>query len=174
MTTQPEIRKKSFSPRRAGAWVGGLFLIFIGLLILANQLIDIPGFDNLFLPILSLIFIVWGLASREGGLLIPGGILAGISTGIYLMSGPYAHLEEPGQPGVFLIRFGAGWVLITVLSIFTGQIQWWALFPGFILGAIGGGLLAGGIWITVLEWVGKLWPVALILAGVWIVFKRKA
>ncbi len=89
------------------------------------------------------------------------------------MSGPYANLDETGQAGVFLLGFAAGWVLITVLSIFTGQIQWWALIPGIILAFIGGGLLAGGIWITILEWVGKLWPAALVLAGAWIIFKRR-
>ncbi|MFN2164310.1 MAG: hypothetical protein ACK2UN_19750, partial [Candidatus Promineifilaceae bacterium] len=75
---------------RRGQWVGGLFLIGLGLLFLLNQFTDLPGLENVaiyFVLVLGIIFLAWGVLSREAGLMVPGGILTGIGLGIALVAG---------------------------------------------------------------------------------------
>ena len=151
---------------------GGIALILIGLLILAAQLFDLPSMGQLFLPALGLIFIVWGIFSRSGGLLIPGGILTGIGTGVYLMQ--TLPLQDAGHAGVFMLSFGGGFALISLLSaVFTPDKHWWALIPGSIMAAIGAALLIGGTALQVLEVLGTYWPVVLILVGAYLLLKRR-
>lgn len=152
--------------------ISGLILILLGGLFLLDQFIQIPAMGNLFLPGLGLVFLVWGIVTRSSGLLVPGGILTGIGAGVYLMNA--LPLEGDAEPGVFLLSFGGGFILITLLSaIFTRETHWWALIPGGILAAIGGALYMGGAALDVLQLIGKFWPVALILVGVWVIFRRR-
>lgn len=154
--------------------IGGIALLTIGLLALVAQVVDLGMLGLLILPALSLIFLAWGISTREAGLLIPGGILAGIGVGVLLMTGTaLGELSETAGPGVFLVAFGAGWALITLVSaLFTDETVWWALIPGGILAAIGGALVVGGPALTLLELVGRLWPLALVAAGLYLLFRR--
>lgn len=153
-------------------WVSGAALIVLGLVLLANQFFDIPNADQLVLPGLGLIFLIWGLATRNSGLLIPGGILTGIGVGVYLQDA--FTWGGQGDEGIFLISFGAGFALITLLSsAFTKDRHQWALIPGGILALIGVALLVGGFMIDALELVGKFWPVILIVAGLTMIFRRR-
>jgi uncharacterized protein (DUF486 family) len=70
--------------------VGGIILLGIGLFFLVNQFVNF-NFGDLgmfFLPLLGAMFLVWGIVTREGGLMIPGGILSGIGWGAYAVAGP--------------------------------------------------------------------------------------
>lgn len=155
---------------RNGALVGGFVLVLIGLLALAGQFL--PGFGGELLgtliPLgLGLLFLLAGIVSREVGWLIPGGILTGVGMGIAMIAGPLAGLFPAADDGgVFLLVFAGGWVLITLLSaIFTDETHWWPLIPGGIIGFVGLTVLFGGVFETVLTWIGYLWPVALIAGG---------
>lgn len=154
--------------------VGGIALIALGLIALAAQFIDFGETAGLLIvPGLGVIFLLWGLLARQSAFLIPGGILGGIGLGILLITGPYEIANEELQGGVFMLAFAFGWFLIPILStIFTGDNHWWALIPGGIMALIGGGLLFGGAALTVLEYLGKLWPVFLILAGLYLILRR--
>lgn len=165
--------KNTSPPLRRNRVLSGLVLILLGGVFLVAQFVEIPSLGKLILPGLGLLFLFWGIAVREGGLLIPGGILSGIGMGVYLMEA--LPLEGEAEPGVFLLSFGGGFVLITLLSaLFTRETQWWALIPGGILAAIGGALYMGGAALDALELAGRFWPVALILAGLWLIFRRRA
>lgn len=83
-TLPPEPRKHA---------TADIILILIGLLILAGEFIQSETIGLLFLPILSLIFLAWGLLNRSIGLLIPGGILLGIGLGAYLIEGAGLHFD---------------------------------------------------------------------------------
>ncbi len=169
MTTENNLK---LPHARRNRLISGLVMILLGGLFLVDQFVEIPSMGNLFLPGLGLIFLVWGMITRTGGLLIPGGILTGIGTGVYLMD--VLPLEGEQEPGIFLLSFGAGFALITLLSlVFSDEKHWWALIPGGILATIGGALYMGGAAMDVLELVGKFWPVALILVGVYIIFRRR-
>jgi hypothetical protein len=150
-------------------------LILIGLITFLSQIIDVPRIEWLILPALALIFLAWGLIVREIGLLIPGGILAGVALGTYLITGPFEELVEENQAGVFLVAFSAGWALISLLSPLTRQrFQWWPLIPGGIIGMVGLALLQGGAAVRILEIVGYGWPLILIGVGLYLLIKRKA
>lgn len=153
--------------------VGGLILIGIGVLALLAQTVDFiswEAFGIYFVLMLGLVFIVWGLLSREAGLIIPGGILSGIGAGIaVLVNGWVPAGWEDG--GVFLILFGLGWLLITVLTaVFTPEPQWWALIPGGIIGFVGLAVLFGGVFMKALAAVSVLWPLALIVLGLFVLW----
>ncbi len=157
-----------------GRIFAGILLIAVGLLALAAIFFDISAtLGLLILPGMGLAFVVWGLLSRESGLLIPGGILSGIGVGTLLITGPFQNSSGEVQGGIFMLAFAAGWFLIPILSqISTGDNHWWALIPGALMAIIGGGLLFGGVAFAVLQFLGRIWPVFLILGGLFLLLKR--
>jgi hypothetical protein len=163
---------ESTSSRNAA--IAGVAIIALGLVALASQLGVPQALGFLIPPALAGIFLAWGLLSRTFGLIIPGGILSGVSLGIFLTQGPFAGVAEPVTGGVFLLAFSLGWVLIALLSPYTaGSFQWWPLVPAAILAAIGALLLAGASGLAVLNAFGLIWPVALIVAGAIVLIRRK-
>jgi hypothetical protein len=157
--------------------VGGLILIGIGLYLLAAQFFRAQWMGLTILPVLSAIFIVAGLLTRNPGLLVPGGILGGIGLGTYFTS--VVLIDSPGvlMGAAFLLSFAAGWALITVLSLLIGKLQLWPLIPGGIIAAVGLALLAGNTGLQLLEFVGRWWPLALVAGGLvmlWRGFRRQS
>jgi hypothetical protein len=71
-----------------------------------------------------------------------------------------------------MLSFALGWLLVTVLTaVFTSETHWWALIPAAIMGLIGGTVLVGGLFETILSLLGDFWPVALIILGAWILIQ---
>ncbi len=152
----------------------GVMLIAIGLLVFLSQIVDVPQVELLILPGLALIFLLWGLLTREVGLMIPGGILAGIALGVYLIAGPYAGQIEENQGGIFLLAFSAGWALISLLSLISKQgFQWWPLIPGGIIGLVGLAVMRGGAAMQLLEILGYAWPLVLVAVGAYRLLRRR-
>ena len=155
---------------------GGLILISIGVIALLVQVVDFIPWENFgvsFVLLLGLIFLAWGILSREAGLMIPGGILSGIGLGIVLLVN---NLVPAGieKGGIFLIVFALGWVLIALLSaLLTNDPQWWALIPGGIIGFVGLAVSFGGFFINVLATVSQFWPVILIAIGLYILWQAR-
>jgi hypothetical protein len=159
--------------KRESGWLGGLLLIAIGLFFLLNQFVDLPWLSNLgsFIVLgLGLFFLISGAVSRQDALMIPGGILTGIGLGIVLITGSFVSQGEDSG-GVFIGAFALGWVLITVFSaLFTDKTHWWALIPAAIMGLISAALLLQGPFDVALEWLGKLWPLLLIVGGIVVLY----
>lgn len=156
------------------AVAGGIALIALGAVALLAQLNVVASAGILIVPMLAIIFLAWGLLTRSFGLVIPGGILAGIGLGIVLVENASAWNEET-TGGLFLLCFAAGWLLISLLSLLTSSgFQWWPLIPSGILAAVGGLLIAGDAGLKVLQVAGYAWPLALVAAGVWVLIKRRA
>ncbi|MCB9116341.1 MAG: hypothetical protein KIT77_28875 [Caldilinea sp.] len=150
---------------------GGAVLILLGIALLIGPLTGWQ-FTWLALPTLAVIFLAWGLIMRTFGLLIPGGILAGIALGTWLMQTRPGLLDGPDNGGIFLLCFAAGWGLITLLSPLTeGGFRWWPLIPGGIMAVIGTALLADQL--QMLAWLNIAGPLLLIGLGVWIIFRRR-
>jgi len=161
---------KQVEKKRDGL-VGGLILIIIGFIALANQFIDFDSLPNLGLfivPGIGALLLLMGIFTRDAGPIIPGGILSGIGLGSLLIAGPFdGFLSTQNEGGIFLLSFALGWVSITVLTaVFTRKTYWWPLIPAVIMGLIGGTVLVGGVFETALTLFGKLWPIALIALGV--------
>jgi len=167
----------SLTTARRNQLLGGLMMIGLGFVFLAAQFTEMETIGAYILPGLAVIFLAWGLLTRNPGLLVPGGILSGIALGAYLVSGPFNDMADQTQGGYFLLAFAAGWALITVLSLLIGQRQMWPLIPGGIMLVIGGALVAGGNALELFLSLLRLWPLALIAGGLlnlWKVFRRNA
>lgn len=173
MTTNTQIQSNETHRAKRG-WVGGVILILVGGLALLSQFVNFD--ERIVLVSLSAIFLAWGVLTRKTGLVIPGGILSGVTLGSYLVEGPFAHMDEPKQGGLFLLGFAAGWFLITLVSFYTNanhRPSLWPLIPGGIIGMVGGLMVAGGQAMKVLELLGQGWPVILIAVGLYMIFRRK-
>ncbi len=152
---------------------GPLLLIGLGALFLLEQVF---GFGWLVLPVLAASFLTLGIATRQAGWLIPGGILGGLSLGIALTDGPFrvAGAGSEARGGLFLLAFALGWASISLLSkLFTREPQTWALIPGGIMALIGLAVLADQPGLQVLRVLGTLWPVGLIAAGVYLLYRSR-
>lgn len=162
---------------RRGALFGGLILVFVGLIALLSQFLDLDGglWGTFIVLGLGLAFIVAGIVTREFGFFVPGGILSGIGAGIALLAGPWQNAFAVDEGGLFMLAFAGGWFLIPILGlIFTRQFHWWPFIPGGIIGLVGLAIIYGGALWTVLQWLGYLWPVVLIGVGVYILYKAFA
>jgi hypothetical protein len=174
-TTNREIQKKAFP-------FGGILLVIAGLFLLLNQFVEINLSGGIFFGALGLFFILWGATTRNAGLLIPGGIITGLSMGIFLVE-DVTVVPEHYQGGVFVIALAAGFVLITLLTrIFTREAHWWALIVAGLLSLVGSGIIIiempdAGLLQQVVEAVFTasqyLWPLVLVGLGLWIIFKKR-
>ncbi|MCO6452921.1 MAG: hypothetical protein J5I90_19210 [Caldilineales bacterium] len=174
MSTQMSPKPGAVHDSRNGI-IAGVVLIVIGALLIVAQF---GRFEDigLLIPLgLGIVFLAWGLITRTFGLIIPGGILAGIGFGAALTEMTALNLPAENADSVILLSFAAGWFLIALLSKRTaGRWHWWPLIPGGILGAVGVLLLAGESGLQVLIWLGYLWPLALIGAGIYLVYRFAA
>ena len=158
-----------------GRIVAGIALIAIGLLALLAQLTNWSILGWMVLPTLALIFLAWGILTRNFGLIIPGGILGGLGLGVFTMVGPMSGLFAGLQPGVFMLCFAAGWGLITLLSPITSdRVQWWPLIPGAVMGLVGLFLLGGRFTWAIMQLMGYAWALILIGVGAYLLLRRKA
>ncbi len=152
-------------------WIAGVALILMGLLLLAASFFA----QGLWVLLgLGALFIAWGLAVREPGLLIPGGVLLGVGGGIWMTQWPAVAGNDRLEGAVFMLAFGAGWCLISLLAAALGCRMLWPLIPGGVFFAIGLPLLVGGAALTALAWAGKLWPLIFVALGVYILWKQHA
>ncbi|MFQ5419520.1 MAG: hypothetical protein ACE5EY_04050 [Anaerolineae bacterium] len=152
-------------------WVMGAVLVLVGLVTLVGRFVEINGdfWGLLFLPALGAGFLLWGVLSRKAGLIIPGNILSGGGLGSFLVALPFAD-SGIDDGGIFMLAFALGWVAITVLTaVFTKETHWWPLIPGGIMAVIGLGILFGGVFLSILTFMGKIWPVFLILMGIFVI-----
>jgi hypothetical protein len=147
----------------------GLALVVIGLILLVGQMADSALIGVLIVPAIALVFIGWGIATREVGFLIPGGILAGIGIGTVALvyDWPFGAMSGDSEGGIFLLIFALGWASITLMSaLFTDRVHWWPLIPSAVFATIGAALIIGGTAMEALVLIGYLWPFLLVLLGV--------
>ncbi len=117
--------------------------------------------------LLGVIFTGWSIVAKEWGLLVPGGILTGVGTGILLTRS--TDLSRAGESGAFLLSFAGGWLLITLLSaaVFKRRVLW-PLIPGFVMAAMGTADLAGSEFRQFLRLAQDFWPWALLVLAAWL------
>ena len=164
---------QSPAPRKGrGGLVWGAILISIGVFALIQQLTHLKT-DMYLLVFMGFIFLLSGILSRRYGLLIPGGILAGLGVGTLLVEGPFKYLSDQPSSGVFMLAFAAGWLLITLAALLIQRVILWPLIPGAFLGLFGIVLLAGQTGMRALELFGQGWPIILIAIGLYLVLRRR-
>ncbi len=170
-------------PEKRNLPFGGILLILIGLFALLDQFITIEITGGIFLGALGLFFILWGASQHQAGLLIPGGILTGLSVGVFLFEDSSLAIAEYYEGGIFLLSLALGFALITLLTrLFAGKAHWWALIVSGILALIAGGVIVleqpkGGALrqavAAIFNASAYIWPVALVLVGLWLIFRRR-
>jgi hypothetical protein len=168
---------KTVETKERNPMIGGLILVAIGVLaLLASWMPETFGssLPMLILGGLGLIFIIAGIATRESGFFIPGGILSGLGLSMAFGAGPLSAYAGSNSGATFLLAFAAGWLLIPILSvIFTHERHLWALIPAAIIGLTGLAVANGGRWLEAFEWLGRLWPLALIAGGIYALYRAR-
>jgi hypothetical protein len=163
------------APDRRGRAVAGVALIIIGLLVLATQVLQSAQLALMIPAALGVIFLAWGLITRNFGLTIPGCILLGVGVGTYLTVNPPSVLEGMNQGGVFMLAFAGGWVLMALLSPLTRSgFQWWPLIPAAVMAVVGIALLRGGAAMQLMQVMGYAWPLILVAIGAYLLLKRRS
>jgi len=137
----------------------GILLVVIGLLLLGANWFQATG--AVALGALAAAFLVAYAGSRRYGLLIPGMILGGLAIGVGLQEAGYDGTDG----GFVVLGLAAGFIGIYVVdAMVRGPAAWWPLIPGGILGVVGAIQVAEGT--AAAAQIARLWPVALIAAGV--------
>jgi hypothetical protein len=165
--------KERVSEKRTGLF-WGLVMVVIGLVILGTQFLNLGAFWGqigvFILPVLGVIFLAWGIFNRVAGFIIPGSILSGLGTGVVLTS--QNIVTGDAGDGTFMLSFAVGFLMIAPLTwAFTDEKHWWSLIPGSIFALVGLTVMYGGVFEQTLILLGQLWPVALILGGIYVIYR---
>ena len=159
---------------RGIAW--GPVLIGLGVAFLFLRLLMPTGA----IPLLFLgtVFTAASFGRGLRGFLIPGGILLGLGGGV-IAAAILSHLSGALGGAAVVGGLGAGFWAIHLIekmrNPFGGDFGW-ARIPGTILLAIAGLLAFLGtisVGFKVLGLLFSLWPVLLIVGGLWLVFGRR-
>lgn len=122
----------------------------------------------------ALPLLVWGLAERMLGLIIPGSLLLGIGPGLYHAWGLARASNGLVSTGIMLVWFALGWFLILVFTRMIRQkVAWWPLIPGGILAMVGCGLYIGGDPSNALGFIGNTGSIGLMIFGLYLLLMRK-
>lgn len=146
--------------RRDRRIVAGVVLIVVGAGMLVLQVFEGIG-EGGWLLFVGVLLIAGYLYKRAYGLLVAGGIVAGIGLG---QVGERVFATGAGMGSIGL---GLGFAAIYVIDrIYRGPTAWWPLIPGGIL-LVSGLSSLGGPFVGVTDYV---WPTLLIVLGLALVF----
>jgi hypothetical protein len=169
---EAERRRKNID---RGVW--GAMLVVLGLMALAANIWNSALIGTLVLPVLGVMFIVWGFLQRSGGLMIPGGILTGLGLGTLAQQTLLVTANGEVRGGIVVLGLALGFLVIMPLSqAAEGHFHWWPSIPGGILLVVALAILAGPGGVGVLQVLGTLWPVALIVVGaylLWMLYRSR-
>jgi hypothetical protein len=162
---------------RAGKGIGkrrawGVVLLVVASLALLNRYLPTRS-EFLVLPLLGLGFTTWSVLARVPGLLVPGGVLFGVGSGIWAQR--FYGLGGGSNSGqaLFLLCLAVGFLLITLFSlIFFRSRVLWPLWPASFIGLAGALRLMGASWQEYLWRVLPYWPFALLVIGLLLVLYR--
>ncbi|HEX6199312.1 MAG TPA: hypothetical protein VF150_03530 [Thermoanaerobaculia bacterium] len=136
----------------------GAVLIAVGLAFYVLQRVEGLG-GEIVLGVLGLAFLVGYLWRRAYPLLVPAGLLLGLTAGIYL-----DDVLAPRVEGV-LLGLGCGFLFIWLVSlVYERRNVWWPLFPGAALV-----LFSFPVTKAWAERLFENWPLLLVAVGVLLV-----
>ena len=142
--------------RRRRIW--GVVLLGVAALALLERHTALRPGDAMPL-LLGVTFLGWSIAARSVGLLIPGGILTGIGSGILVQK----WLGAGPRDGVFLLCFAAGWVLIPLVAgVVMKRRVLWPMIPATVMTLTGLGQLNYPGLANFWREIRDLWPYGLI------------
>jgi hypothetical protein len=151
--------------KRAGV-VGGIILILLGILFLANEIFP-QVFDFWEWPFIIValggVFLIWAALGGVGGLAVPGSILAGIGGILY-----YQNLTGDWESWSYIWALIPGFVGVGIIlgGIIDGKFKG-ALSSGLVMILISAMLLfAFGAAFGLDPRITKYWPLLLIILGI--------
>ena len=158
----PPVPEEDSGPTLAGQVAAGLALIVLGAGLLALERTG-GSPDHLFLILVGGVFAAGYFYKKAFGLLIPGGILIGLGSGL-AYEDLYSSWHVDAESALF--GLGVGFLLIYVVSLLYERVnRWWPLIPGAVL------VIAG---FPEWEWADQIldfWPVAVMAIGLFLLFR---
>jgi putative adhesin len=158
---------------RGSALSGGflpLALITLGVAFLLGNLVPERARGGLFIFGLGAAFLIGRLTTGRYGYATPAGVLMAI--GAYLSLQHTFGTSGAPSAGEFFVLLGLGFAVAYLAGMRPSAV--WPLFPAAIL--VGLGLVLIGVsWLgplASLSWIVAYWPVALILIGIWVIFRE--
>ncbi|MDH4334516.1 MAG: hypothetical protein OEW24_04545 [Chloroflexota bacterium] len=162
-------RSKEVRVEGNNRYVLALILIVVGIGGLASQVFkpttDIGGWIVLIIGVGLLGAFAY---TRTYGLLVPGGIMTGLGTGI-ILSESLTFATDEAASGAIVLGLGLGFLSIWVIGaiVRVAQHHFWPLIPGGILAVVGGALLIGDDAVAVLDY----WYVGIIVIGLFVLWR---
>jgi hypothetical protein len=147
----------------------GVVLLLLGAFFLLSRTFNFSG-PGVTLSLIGTIFLVLSALRGMRGPLLPGGILLGLGAG-FLLRTPLESVFP--RWATIVLGLGAGFLLVALLDRISGRSgrRPSPLVPGVILVAVAliGALAQYTPVVDVLSQVQRLWPWALVLAGLLLV-----
>ena len=151
---------------RKASIVGGVILILMGILFLANEIA--PQFFNFWewpalIIGLGVLFFIWAIISGAGGLAVPGAILAGIG-GLFYYQNMTGNWESWTYVWTIIPAFvGLGVIISGIINKDFKD----AFSAGLILILISSGLFfAFGSRFGLPDYITDYWPLTLVVLGI--------
>jgi hypothetical protein len=146
-----------------------LVLITLGVVFLLGNLIPDRARGGLIVFGLGIAFMVGRLTTGRYGYAVPAGLL--MAVGAYIGIQELQLLARTSGPGLFFVLLGLGFVLIYLIGSRRSAI--WPLFPALILLGVGFVIFGARVLAPLTSFTGivSFWPVALVLFGVWLIFR---
>jgi pimeloyl-ACP methyl ester carboxylesterase len=111
-------------------------------------------------------------STRSPVLAIVGSLVAGAALAVALIFTLASGGSEPLVTGSVLFAFGLGWGLMGFLSArFSAHPQPWTAVPAAVLGSIGIGLMVFQPSPAIMDFLGWVWPLAIVGLAIWIVIQ---
>ena len=149
--------------------VAGIVLIATGIFAFIAIFTSADLLGLLFVPALGVVFLAWGMVSRHARPLVPGGILLGIGVGVLIAN---LFSDKTIHTGIILLCMALGFIIITPLSrMYTIKTERWPLIPGLILLALSIFFFVSGVVRATINLLLDLWPLALILVGLYLLWE---
>jgi hypothetical protein len=146
-----------------------LALITLGLVFLLGNLVPDRGRGGLIVLGLGAAFVIGRLTTGRYGYAVPAGILLAIGTYITLQQAQV--FQGLRGPGTFFVLLGLGFGLVYVIGSRPQAV--WPMFPAVILLCLG--LVMLGVTslapLAAFTWIVAYWPAALVLIGLWLLFR---
>lgn len=121
-------------------------IIFV---ILAGWYLGLSRLMLLVVPIVTIAILVWSILIKSKGWQITSSLLASLSIAFLVISWAGKSFIRNDQIGITGVAFGAGWIIILILSkVLWKKLLWWTIIPAGISISLGLCLLnnPAGIW----------------------------
>jgi Putative adhesin len=146
-----------------------LALITLGVVFLLGNLIPQGSRHGLILFGLGAAFLIGRLTTGRYGYAVPAGLLLAIGTYLTLQDSQGPRQMQGG--GWFFVLLGLGFGLVYLIGLRPSAV--WPLFPATVL--LGLALVLFGVAslgaLASLSWIVAYWPMALVLLGLWLLFR---